>query len=86
MQEKTERNWAERSEAVDMKAKRKPLYLKVSVSSFGENSRDERELSAAEEATVKKRRFPRFHHKKTTSCHKTILEKAAVHDRMKEIL
>ena len=43
------------------------------------------ELSAAEEATVKKRRFPRFHHKKTTSCHKTTLGKAAVHDRMKKI-
>lgn len=50
MQRKTERTWAEQSDAANMTAKREPLYLKVSVSSFGENSRDKRELSAAEEA------------------------------------
>ena len=43
-------------------------------------------FSTAEEANVKNMGVLRFRHKKTTSCHKTTLEKAAVHDRMKEIL
>ena len=44
------------------------------------------ELSTAEEANVKNMGVPYFRHKKTTSCHKTTLGKAAVHDRIKEIL
>ena len=50
-----------------------------------ESANGQPELSPQKKQPWRIWRFPHFHHKKTTSCHKTTLGKATAHDRIIEI-